>query len=153
MATHSSVLAWRIPGMGSRVGCHLWGRTESDTTEATQQQQQQAYLDHLFLYELWLIISFEQLVHFIQIIKLVDVVQFIGLPWWLSSKESACNAGDPGLFPGLERSSGEGNCCSLQYSCLQNSMDRRAQRAIVHGVSKTQTRAMLTLRQFIVFIT
>ena len=40
MATHSSVLAWRIPGMGCRVGCHLWGHTESDTTEATQQQQQ-----------------------------------------------------------------------------------------------------------------
>ena len=33
MATHSSVLAWRIPGMGSLVGCRLWGRTESDTTE------------------------------------------------------------------------------------------------------------------------
>ena len=31
MATHSSVLAWRIPGMGSLVGCHLWGCTESDT--------------------------------------------------------------------------------------------------------------------------
>ena len=41
MATHSSVLAWRIPGTGSLVGCRLWGRTESDTTEATQQQQQQ----------------------------------------------------------------------------------------------------------------
>ena len=41
MATHSSVLAWRIPGTGSLVGCHLWGRTESDTTEVTQQQQQQ----------------------------------------------------------------------------------------------------------------
>ena len=41
MATHSSVLAWRIPGTGSLVGCHLWGLTESDTTEATQQQQQQ----------------------------------------------------------------------------------------------------------------
>ena len=40
MATHSSVLAWRIPGTGSLVGCRLWGRTESDTTEATQQQQQ-----------------------------------------------------------------------------------------------------------------
>ena len=38
MATHSSVLAWRIPGMGSLVGCRLWGLTESDTTEATQQQ-------------------------------------------------------------------------------------------------------------------
>ena len=36
MTTHSSVLAWRIPGMGgSLVGCRLWGRTESDTTEAT----------------------------------------------------------------------------------------------------------------------
>ena len=35
MAIHSSVLAWRIPGTGSLVGCHLWGRTESDTTEAT----------------------------------------------------------------------------------------------------------------------
>ena len=34
MATHSSVLAWRIPGMGSLMGCHLWGRTELDTTEA-----------------------------------------------------------------------------------------------------------------------
>ena len=35
VATHSSVLAWRIPGRGSLVGCRLWGRTESDTTEAT----------------------------------------------------------------------------------------------------------------------
>ena len=35
MATHSSVLAWRIQGLGSLVGCRLWGRTESDTTEAT----------------------------------------------------------------------------------------------------------------------
>ena len=42
MVTHSSVLAWKIPGTGSLVGCRLWGRTESDTTEATQQQQQTA---------------------------------------------------------------------------------------------------------------
>ena len=35
MATHSSVLAWRIPGRGSLVGCCVWGCTESDTTEAT----------------------------------------------------------------------------------------------------------------------
>ena len=37
MATHSSVLAWRMPGMGEPGGCRLWGRTESDTTETTQQ--------------------------------------------------------------------------------------------------------------------
>ena len=35
MATHSIVLAWRVQGWGSLVDCHLWGRTESDTTEAT----------------------------------------------------------------------------------------------------------------------
>ena len=41
MATHSSILAWRIPGTEELVGRRLWGRTESDTTEVTQQQQQQ----------------------------------------------------------------------------------------------------------------
>ena len=35
MATHCSILAWRIPGTGSLVGCRLWGRIESDTTEVT----------------------------------------------------------------------------------------------------------------------
>ena len=41
MATHSCVLAWRIPGTGSLVGCRLWGCTESDMTEETWRQQQQ----------------------------------------------------------------------------------------------------------------
>ena len=41
IATHSSVLAWRIPGTAEPVGCHLWGRTELDTTEVTWRQQQQ----------------------------------------------------------------------------------------------------------------
>ena len=52
-----------------------------------------------------------------------------GLPWWLSSKESACNAGDAGdigEIPGSGRSPGEGNGNSLQYSYLENSMDRGA---------------------------
>ena len=40
MATHSSTLAWKIPWTEEPVGCRLWGRTESDTAEATQQQQQ-----------------------------------------------------------------------------------------------------------------
>ena len=43
------------------------------------------------------------------------------LPHWLSSKESACNAGDPGLIPGLGRSPGGGRGNPLQYSCLENS--------------------------------
>ena len=47
------------------------------------------------------------------------------------SKESSCNAGDPGLIPGLGRAPGEGNGNPLQYSCLENSMDRGAWRATV----------------------
>ena len=43
-AAHSSALAWRVPGTGSLVGCRLWGRTGSDTTEATQPQQQHPYI-------------------------------------------------------------------------------------------------------------
>ena len=55
-------------------------------------------------------------------------------------KVSACNAGDPGLIPGSERSPGEGNGNPLQYSCLENSMDGEAWWATVHGVAKSQTR-------------
>ena len=51
-------------------------------------------------------------------------------------KESACNAGDPGLIPGLGRSPVEGNGYPLLYSCLQNSTDTGAWQATVHGVAK-----------------
>ena len=55
------------------------------------------------------------------------------------SKESACDAGDPGLIPESGRSPGEGKGNPLQYPCLENSMDRGARWAIVHGVAKSQT--------------
>ena len=54
-------------------------------------------------------------------------------------KESACNAGDLGSIPGSGRSPGEGNDNSLEYSYLENPMDRGAWQAIVHGVTKSQT--------------
>ena len=47
-----------------------------------------------------------------------------GLPGSSDGKESACNAGDPDSIPGLGRSPGEGNGNPLQYSCLENSIDR-----------------------------
>ena len=53
------------------------------------------------------------------------------------SKESACNAGDPGSTPGSARSPGEGNGHPLQYSCLENPIDREGQQATVHGVAKS----------------
>ena len=56
------------------------------------------------------------------------------------SVESACNAGDLGLIPGLGRSTGEGNGNPLQYSCLEDPMDRGAWWATVHGVTESRTR-------------
>ena len=64
---------------------------------------------------------------------------FLGFPGGWVGKESACNAGDLGLIPGLGRSPRVGNGNPLQYSCLGNFMGGRAWQAIVHGVTKSQT--------------
>ena len=56
-----------------------------------------------------------------------------------NGKESACNAGDPGSTPGSGRSPGEGIGNSVQYSYLENSMDRGAWWVTVHGIAKSQT--------------
>ena len=83
----------------------------------------------------------------IQVLCSADIIlQFIqcvgaGFPYPCSSngKESDCNAGDQGSIPGSGRSSGEGNGKLLQYSCLENPMDRGACRATVFGVAKGWT--------------
>ena len=62
------------------------------------------------------------------------------VPGSSDSEQPACNAGDPGLIPGLGRSPGEGNGYPLQYSFLENPMDRGAWWAAVHGVVKSWTR-------------
>ena len=63
----------------------------------------------------------------------------MGFPDGSDGKESACNAGDLDSIPGSGRSPGEGNGNPLQYSHLENSMDRGAWQVIVHGVAKSQT--------------
>ena len=60
-----------------------------------------------------------------------SLVAFLG-------KESVCDAGDLGSTPGLGGSPGEGNDNPLQCSCLENSTERGAWRAMVHGVAKSQ---------------
>ena len=62
----------------------------------------------------------------------------MGFPGGSDGQEFACNTGDQGLVSGLGRSSREGNGNPLQYSCLENSKDRGAWRAMVHGVTKIQ---------------
>ena len=71
------------------------------------------------------------------------------LPHSSVGKESACNVGDLGSIPRSGRSSGEGNGNPLQYSCLENPMDREAWRVTVHGLSRVghdlATRLLLLL--------
>ena len=66
--------------------------------------------------------------------------KYKSFPCDLDGKESACSVGDPGLIPGLGRSPGGGHGNSLQYSCLENPMYRRAWQAAVHAVAKSWTR-------------
>ena len=63
----------------------------------------------------------------------------MSLPGGSDDKEIAFNAGDLGLVSGSGRSPAEGNGIPLQYSCLENSMDRGTWWATVHGVTKSRT--------------
>ena len=64
----------------------------------------------------------------------------ICLPRWHSGEELACDAGESGCIPGSRRSPGGGHGNPLQYSCLENPMDRGAWRAVVHRVTENRTR-------------
>ena len=66
------------------------------------------------------------------------LIYILKLPGGSDSKETACNAGDPGSIPGLGRFPGERNGYPIQYSCLENFMDRRNWWATVQGVAKSQ---------------
>ena len=66
----------------------------------------------------------------------------IGHPWWFSGKESDCSAGDAvdtDSIPGSGRSPGGGHGKPLQYSCLENPMEREDWRATIHGVAESDT--------------
>ena len=81
---------------------------------------------------------FNTLSRFVKAILLRSKHSAKGFPGGSDSKESACNTGDLGSIAGSERSPGEGNGYPLQYSWLENSMDRRTCQPAVHGVAKSQ---------------
>ena len=62
----------------------------------------------------------------------------MGFPGGSDGKKSACNVGGPGLITELGRTPGEGNGNPIQYSCLENPVDRGAGQAIVHGVTRVR---------------
>ena len=71
----------------------------------------------------------------------------MGFPGSSDGKESTCNAGDLGSIPGLGRSPGGGHDNPLQYSCLENPMDRGAWQATVHGVVELDMIEQLSTEQ------
>ena len=75
----------------------------------------------------------------------LDFYRALGFSGGSDSKESACSAGDPGLIPGSERSPGEGYGYPLQYTCLENPLDRGAWWATVHEVAELDTTERLKL--------
>ena len=76
---------------------------------------------------------------YIYIQGLPYIYKYKVFPCGSDSKESAYIAGDPVSIPGFGRSPGEGQGNPLQYSCLENYMDRGAWWTIVHGIAKSQT--------------
>ena len=95
-------------------------------------------LELLKLIAIELVVSSNHLILCHPILLLPSI--FCSFPGDPGGKESACNTGDPGSAPGLGRSPGEGNGNPLQYSCLENPMDRGAWRPTVYGVTKSRTR-------------
>ena len=142
-------------GQGGLVCCSPWGHKESDKTKKLNNKQSLIKILLLILRvtgrgqigdEGWPPPSWRSRMDWRQ--ARIDMEQRLlrkllllskGPPRWLSDKEPVCKAGDTGSIHGLGRSFGEGNGNPLQYSCLENPMDR-AWRATVHGVTKSQTR-------------
>ena len=75
---------------------------------------------------------------------LVELEVICGLPWWLSGKESVCNAGGLCSIPGLGRYPGGRHGNPLQYSCLENPMGRGGWQDIVHRVTQGRTKLDMT---------
>ena len=118
MANHSSILAWKIPWTEEPGGLQFMGSQKSQTWLSMH-----AYI-HIPLVQ-----------SFTRIIEIVySEVKLMDFPGGSDGKASVYHSGDPGSILGSERSPGEGNGSPLQYSCLENPMNRG-----VHGVAEGQT--------------
>ena len=165
MATHYSIIAWRIPWIEELGGLQSMGRKESDMTERLHFTSLSLFRGLVAQLVKNLPVKRSQFDSSVGKIrwrrnrlpspvfwpgkfhglyspwglKESDMTEWLSLLWWLSGNESTCDVGDVGLTCELGRSSGERNGNPLQYSCLGNPMGRGALQATVHGVAKSQT--------------
>ena len=86
---------------------------------------------------MWINVNFFSYEYPVVLAPFVKIIIYNDFPDGSYGKESACNGRDQGLIPGTERSPGGGRGNPLQYSCLENAMDRGAWWSIVHGVTKS----------------
>ena len=85
------------------------------------------------------------------ILEFFYLLNTMSFPDGSDGKESACNAGDLGLIPESERSPGEGHGYLLQYSCLENFIDRGTWQATVHGIANSLTHWMTNTFRVIIY--
>ena len=124
----SCVLQLLEPPLKSTPPLHNWWKSESSNEDPAKPKIYKNLKNTRWLH-FFLTIYFYFIYH----------LSHRGFPGGSDGKESACNAGDSGSSPGLGRSPGEGHGNPLQYSCLENSTDRGAWWATVHGVAKNKT--------------
>ena len=140
MATHSSILAWRIPGTEEPSGLPSMG--SQSRTRLKWLSSSSPYINTTLSWSLLLSSKFWNLkvcVLLFYFFFLKIALAIWSFPDGSKGKESACNAGDRGLIPGSERSPGGGNGNPLQYSCLENPMDRGGWRVLVQRVTESDT--------------
>ena len=140
LRTHGLYISWISPGQNIGVGsCSLL-----QGIFPTQGRTQVSCISGGFVNIKHLPIPLLPLVTTILLFKYLFIWLYLGLPWWFSGKEPACNAGDLNSIPGLGRAPGEVNGNALQDSCLENSMDSGVGQATIHVVTNSKTRLSRT---------
>ena len=144
------------PGKNTRVGCHFQRmkvKSESEVAQSclTLSNLMDCSPSGSSIYRIfqarvleWVAITLASHISYDFILSfLLDfciTCTLLGLPQWLSGKESVCNAGEKGSIPGLGRNLGGGHGSPFQYSCLEIPMDRGAWWATVLRVTQSWTR-------------
>ena len=140
MRPAGGILTLPTSALGVRLGAGVRHSLLSSAQESVSQTGYSCDLSDFLYIHSTIVYTIFFVIHILKYLNvfLKENKPSLGFPGDADNKESACNAGYPGSVPGSGRSPGEGNGNLLQYSCLENSMDRRAWRATVHGVAKSQ---------------